>query len=139
MSKRYKGTSTPQKIAAAMLALLFIGVGAFAGMKLVFKEPELPADTAPETNDETNQVQQPVGPVRKDGFYNILVCGVDDGNGGSDTMILASIDSSKPAVNCISIPRDTLIDVDWKVKTLRFIPLATHGCSQCRLFAFEIS
>ena len=35
--------------------------------------------------------------------------------------------------------RFVLHDVDWKVKTLRFIPLATHGCSQCRLFAFEIS
>ena len=118
MSKRYKGTSTPQKITALLLALLFVGVGAFASMKLVFKEPELPADTAPEENEVTNQVQQPTGPVRKDGFYNILVCGVDDGNGGSDTMILASIDSSKPAVNCISIPRDTLIDVDWKVKKI---------------------
>ena len=119
MSKRYKGTSAPQKITALLLSLLFVGTGAFAGMKLLFKEPELPADTTPEGNSEvTNQVQQPSGPVRKDGFYNILVCGVDDGNGGSDTMILVSIDSSKPAVNCISIPRDTLIDVDWKVKKI---------------------
>ncbi len=119
MSKRYKGTSAPQKITALLLALLFVGVGAFAGMKLVFKEPELPADTVtPENNEVTDQVQQPTGPVRKDGFYNILVCGVDDGNGGSDTMILVSIDSSKPAVNCISIPRDSLIDVDWKVKKI---------------------
>ena len=118
MSKRYKGTSTPQKIAAALLVLLFVGVGALAGMKLVFREPELPVDTPPENNDVTDQVQQPTGPVRKDGFYNILVCGVDDGNGGSDTMILVSIDSTKPAVNCISIPRDTLIDVEWKVKKI---------------------
>ena len=68
MSKRYKGTSTPQKITALLLALLFLGVGAFASMKLVFKEPELPADSAPEENEVTNQVQQPTGPVRKDGF-----------------------------------------------------------------------
>ncbi len=29
--------------------------------------------------------------------------------------------------------------VDWKVKTLRFIPLATTGCEEYRLFGFEIS
>ncbi|MBQ7322427.1 MAG: FAD-dependent oxidoreductase [Clostridia bacterium] len=28
--------------------------------------------------------------------------------------------------------------VDWQVKTVRFIPLATHGCEQFRLFDFEI-
>ena len=28
--------------------------------------------------------------------------------------------------------------VDWKVKSLRFIPLQTHGCDEMRLFDFEI-
>ena len=28
--------------------------------------------------------------------------------------------------------------VDWNVKTLRFIPLATHGCEDFRLFSFEV-
>ena len=28
--------------------------------------------------------------------------------------------------------------VDWKIKTLRFVPLATHGCDHFRLFDFEI-
>ena len=28
--------------------------------------------------------------------------------------------------------------VNWKVKTVRFVPLATHGCEQFRLFDFEI-
>lgn len=29
--------------------------------------------------------------------------------------------------------------VSWKVKTVRFIPLSTHGCDQFRLFGFELS
>lgn len=29
--------------------------------------------------------------------------------------------------------------IDWNVKTIRFIPLATHGCREFRLFDFEIS
>lgn len=28
--------------------------------------------------------------------------------------------------------------VDWKVKTVRFVPISTHGCETFRLFCFEI-
>lgn len=124
MSKHYRGRSSgTQKLVVGLLAVLFVVAAVIAGGKLLFREPELPVEKEPvnETDDtpETDG-EQPVsvGSSRKDGFYNILACGVDDGNGGSDTMILVSIDSKKPAINCISIPRDTLIDVDWKVKKI---------------------
>lgn len=124
MSKHYRGRSSgTQKLVVGLLAVLFVVAAVIAGGKLLFREPELPVEKDPvnETDDtpETDG-EQPVsvGSSRKDGFYNILACGVDDGNGGSDTMILVSIDSKKPAINCISIPRDTLIDVDWKVKKI---------------------
>lgn len=122
MSKRYRGkTSGAQKLAAVLLCLLFLGASAFAGSKVLFREPEIPNDPVDSTeteNPNTGAATKPAGPQRKDGFYNILVCGVDDGNGGSDTMIVVSIDSEKSAVHCISVPRDTLIDVDWKVKKI---------------------
>ena len=44
---------------------------------------------------------------RKDGFYTILLAGVDDHNGGSDTVILASVDSKQHQIFGVSIPRDT--------------------------------
>jgi len=28
--------------------------------------------------------------------------------------------------------------VAWRIRSLRFIPLATHGCEQFRLFDFEV-
>ena len=28
--------------------------------------------------------------------------------------------------------------VDWKVKEIRYIPIATHGCEEFRLFSFEV-
>ena len=28
--------------------------------------------------------------------------------------------------------------VNWKVKSLRFVPIATHGCDTFRVFDFEI-
>jgi len=30
------------------------------------------------------------------------------------------------------------LPVDWQVKTVRFVPLATFGCDTFRLFSFEV-
>ena len=119
MNRRYKSTTTTQKITVVLLTLLFVATGVFAGTKLVFREPEIPQKDPVENQVVSGSTEEePPKDVRKDGFYTILACGVDDGNGGSDTMILVAVDSSKPAIHCISIPRDTLIDVDWKVKKI---------------------
>ena len=44
---------------------------------------------------------------RKADFYTILVSGVDDGNGGSDTNILVAVDAANGYIYGVSIPRDT--------------------------------
>ena len=44
---------------------------------------------------------------RKDGFYTILLAGTDDHNGGSDTVILVSVDSKNHRIFGVSVPRDT--------------------------------
>ncbi|MDD3346167.1 LCP family protein [Oscillibacter sp.] len=44
---------------------------------------------------------------RKSDFYTILVSGVDDGNGGSDTNILVAVDVANHSIYGVSIPRDT--------------------------------
>ncbi|WP_409966833.1 LCP family protein [Bengtsoniella intestinalis] len=49
---------------------------------------------------------------RKDNFYTILVSGVDDDNGGSDTNILVGIDFNEGTIHGVSIPRDTKCYID---------------------------
>ena len=34
--------------------------------------------------------------------------------------------------------RFVLHEVDWCVSTVRFIPVSTHGCSEFRIFDFEL-
>lgn len=51
---------------------------------------------------------------RKPGFYTILVSGVDDGNGGSDTNILVAADTENGYVYGVSIPRDTKASIEGK-------------------------
>lgn len=49
---------------------------------------------------------------RKDNFYTILVSGVDDDNGGSDTNILLGLDFANNTIHGVSIPRDTKCYID---------------------------
>ena len=51
---------------------------------------------------------------RKPDFYTILVSGVDDGNGGSDTNILVAVDAANNYIYGVSIPRDTKAVINGK-------------------------
>lgn len=52
--------------------------------------------------------------ARKSDFYTILVSGVDDGNGGSDTNILVAVDAGAGQIYGVNIPRDTKININGK-------------------------
>lgn len=104
------------------LLLLFILIGlCCAVFRVYFRAPE--QKTA---GDDPVMVQKVSGPSassedlsdeeaealrshyeRKPYFYTILVSGVDDGNGGSDTNILVAVDTVNDYVYGVSIPRDT--------------------------------
>ena len=58
-------------------------------------------------------IKSPSAP-RKNGFYTFLLAGVDDGNGGSDTIIFASLDAVNKRFYGVSIPRDTKAIVNGK-------------------------
>ena len=52
--------------------------------------------------------------VRKTDFYTILVSGVDNGNGNSDTNILVAVDAEQGKIYGVNIPRDTKINISGK-------------------------
>ncbi len=55
---------------------------------------------------------------RKKGVYTFLVCGTDDGNGGTDTILAVTYDTQAQTAAVMSIPRDTMLNVTWKVKKI---------------------
>ena len=65
----------------------------------------------PDTTDDTPER------VRKRGFYTMLLVGTLD-NYNTDTIMLASVDSEQDIVNVISIPRDTMVDIDERNKKI---------------------
>ena len=77
-----------------------------------------PAPTA--TPDKTDR-GVPFDTKRKDGVYTILLVGNDDGNGNTDTIMAGKIDAVRHTMSFVSIPRDTLINVDWNVRKLNSV------------------
>ena len=50
---------------------------------------------------------------RKDGVYTMLLVGRDYASNSTDTILVGSFDTVNHKISCISIPRDTLINIKW--------------------------
>ena len=61
-----------------------------------------------------------LGRTRRKYCYNILVSGLDDDNGGSDTNILVRFDVPNKLIDLVSLPRDTLLHNDYRNNKLNF-------------------
>ena len=91
-----------------ILILLFAAVSIYAGYHCLFRAPQQldqPVQNTEELPPEDVALQSHL--ERKPDFYTILVSGVDDHNGGSDTNILVAVDAANGSIYGVSIPRDT--------------------------------
>lgn len=145
MAKRKKRYTGRQRLVQILIILVFCGAAVLGGFKAFVRPPDIPPvqdgetpslspsdgeeTTTPDTetekdpDTETEDKQEIVEP-QKPRFtprplcFNILVAGLDNDNGGSDTNILVQIDAEAGVIHATSLPRDTLINTDWTVKKL---------------------
>ncbi|MGI6498927.1 MAG: LCP family protein [Oscillospiraceae bacterium] len=99
------------------LILAVIVVGIFISYKMMVRPPSVGQGILQEdgTKAEPTRVQ---GSGRKQDFYTFLLCGTDDGNGGTDTIMIAAYDVKNQKMNVMSIPRDTMVNVSWSTKKI---------------------
>jgi LCP family protein required for cell wall assembly len=95
-----------------ILLLLFAAAALTGIYHCLVRKPELPAalpadGAAAAASAQTAAAQDGGAQERKKDFYTVLVYGVDDDNGGSDTDILVGFDAGSGAIHCVSIPRDS--------------------------------
>lgn len=62
---------------------------------------------------------------RRPGVYTLLLAGSDDGNGNTDTILVARLDTQAHRLDCVSIPRDTLVNLDWSVRKINAVYAGT--------------
>ena len=69
-----------------------------------------------EPESETVTVNQ-----RKEDYFTFLLLGKDTSSESTDTIILVSYDVPNGTVNCMSIPRDTMVNVYWDIKKINSV------------------
>lgn len=62
---------------------------------------------------------------RKRGIYTLLLAGRDDASGNTDTILLGRLDTAEHRLDLVSIPRDTLVNLDWAVRKLNAVYAGT--------------
>lgn len=119
---------------AVLVLVVVVGWGIFARAPDIGAEPpslavsQTPQVTTTTTVDpgtnETMEVTVTIEPTasllpgdRKRDYFTVLLVGTDDGGGNTDTIMLAGFDVANKMLNVMSIPRDTLIDVNWSYST----------------------
>ena len=129
MQKKNPAKRRPERLVVTLLSLLFLSTAVFATVKYVFRAPELDTDKPVVTPDGTASTDvdrtgtdepDALGRTRRKYCYNILVSGLDDDNGGSDTNILVRFDVPYKRIDLVSLPRDTLLHNEYRNNKLNF-------------------
>ena len=110
----------------AVAALALVVAGAWI---LFVKSPDVSQNNRPGVQDSNPNTPAPDQEVdgpdaltgRKEDFYTFLLLGKDTSSGSTDTIILVSYDVPNQAVNCMSIPRDTMVNVKWDIKRVNSV------------------
>lgn len=87
-----------------------------AATPAVTVRPDDPAQpSAPPAEDDPTDFIDPDALVtdREPGTYTILLVGRDYASNSTDTIIVARLDTKAHRIDCVSIPRDTLINISW--------------------------
>ena len=124
-AKKQKKPLTPKEKKRRILIVVLAIVAALlcmaAAATAFFQRPELPDPTIKE-EDFGDLVGPKLSGDRKQDFFTFLVIGRDTGGGGNtDTVLLAAYDVKNQEMNVMSIPRDTMVNVNWDVKKINSV------------------
>ena len=115
-----------ERIVVALVSLLFLSTAVYAAAHHVRHalRPEIgsPEEVVlPDGEDGEGSGSVIVnGRERRPNCFTILVSGLDDDNGGSDTNILMRFDAGGQTIDMVSLPRDTLLHHEWISNKLNY-------------------
>ena len=129
MEERKKTIRLILTIAAAAAALAVTAVSAYmlwerapeAETKpdvLANKVLHTPVPAAPTPDEERGTA---FGTGRQDGVYTLLLVDNDDGTGNTDTIMVGRLNTVRHTADFVSIPRDTLINVDTPIRKINSV------------------
>lgn len=82
--------------------------------------PEPYSEPSPEPTPEPIQEIAPAT-ARQDGVFTILLVGEDQISGNTDTVLVGKIDTNAHKMDFVSIPRDTLLNMDGDIRKINCV------------------
>ena len=112
-----KKKSRAERLTVTLLSLLFLAAAGVAVVKYLVRPPEPVENDPPQETGQDGGTEQADGGAevisngreRKQYCYTILLSGIDNDAGGSDTNILMRFDAVNKTIDLVSLPRDTLM------------------------------
>ena len=112
-----KKRSRAERLTVTLLSLLFLAAAGVAVVKYLVRPPEPVQNDPPQETKQNSGTEQADnstevisnGRERKQYCYTILLSGIDNDAGGSDTNILMRFDAVNKTIDLVSLPRDTLM------------------------------
>ena len=112
-----KKKSRAERLTVTLLSLLFLAAAGVAVVKYLVRPPEPVENDPPQETGQDGGTEQADGGAevisngreRKQYCYTILLSGIDNDAGGSDTNILMRVDAVNKTIDLVSLPRDTLM------------------------------
>jgi len=117
--RQYRAAKILIAILVVILAILVIF---YVMLKINVRPPEVNLVPKPTVSSVTAATEAVVTvdpteqPVRDKTKFTFVILGMDNGFGNTDTMMVATFDSTNYTLNVVSIPRDTLVNVSWNRK-----------------------
>ncbi|MCL2227017.1 MAG: LCP family protein [Oscillospiraceae bacterium] len=140
-AKGKKGSRPKRLIKIAILSVVVVAVAAISVVALDFifdtefiiSPPdvnEVPRPSNPNTSNQNPNPNNPTqsnvlleepgdvlgGNPRAEGMFTFLIFGMDEGEANADVIMVATFDSVNHSLDVVSIPRDTLVNVEWTPK-----------------------
>lgn len=120
--KNKKGTRRKALLVILLMVIVFCGYTIWDVLRApVIKPPDKtdpPDDTTPDPNPIVDDGgDEPAELKRKEGVYTFVLLGTND-DYNTDTIMLGQVDTVADTVNMVSIPRDTMVDVNVNIKKI---------------------
>lgn len=124
--KRGIRTSPRHRVLAVFtLSMILLAGLAWAGLHVCVQAPVAASVPLPEPSPAAPASENAHPPVRlrrsrRPYCYTVLLSGVDDAGGGSDTNLLLRFDEPLQRIDLVSLPRDTLLHHEWYSNKLNY-------------------
>ncbi len=122
VAKRKNAGKVKKARKTALVVILILAIILAAGVIAleIFTEPPDTSDDKGIKNDDEG-VAPGVDGGRKDGVYTLLVVGRDKVGNNTDTIMVGRFDVVNQTLNVVSIPRDTLVNINYNKKNINYV------------------